>query len=86
VPAAAVVALVLLCCQVEVVMLPYWWDGVLVDARYIMLHGEKVVGSWLARGGKELYMANKEQNLQVRGLVGVEEQARAGEVLPLLRF
>ena len=60
-------------------MLPYWWDGVLVDARYMMLEGGRLGDTWLARGGKEMYLVNKEQSVQVGGRGGGWRDAEDGE-------
>jgi hypothetical protein len=49
--------------QVEVLALPYYRRGVLVDMRCLLLQQGRLMGSWLAVGARELYM---QRELQVR--------------------
>lgn len=50
--------------QVEVLVLPYYRAGRLVDIRCLHISGGQLLGSWLAVGAQQMYM--REELVQVR--------------------
>lgn len=64
-PSCCAVALLYCSVQVEVLALPYYLGGKLVDVRYLQLSGGQLVGSWLAVGAGAVYM--REQEAKARG-------------------
>ncbi|KAF6262532.1 hypothetical protein COO60DRAFT_1699247 [Scenedesmus sp. NREL 46B-D3] len=57
---------------VEVLALPYYRRGALVDLRCLQLSGGRLLGSWLAVGSRELFMQREPQDAATVVFVGCE--------------
>lgn len=62
-----------LCSQVEVLSLPYYRHGKLVDVRHLHILDGRLEASWLAAEASEPYLMDQ-AHLQVRGKGGKGER------------